>query len=145
MGGAAPRMFAGHGVSCPYEENLRASSMGHGAFNERATQWRVITLWLSGRLLGICEAGVAHQNRLHLVRGVCNAFRVDETEAARSETLVRAGILLIVDRFATRTGRVVPLMVSTTYSEPEFLVSHVREVFCCSSRASVLRSAAGPS
>src|SRR5208282_1741206 len=107
-------------------------------------QWRVITLWLARGVLGVCEAGVAHQNRLHFVRGVRNAFRVDEAEAARSEIFVRAGILLIVDRFATGTGRVIPLMVSTTYSEPKFLVSHVREVFCCSSRASVPRSAAGP-
>ena len=53
---------------------------------------------------------------------------MNQAQAARSEILVRTGVLLIVNRFAARTVRITPSMVSSNYPESKYLVSHIKGI-----------------
>jgi hypothetical protein len=78
------------------------------------------------RLLGICEASITRQNRLHFVVVAHKSLGVNQAEAVRSEILVRARVLLTVDRFATGTVGIVVSMIPTKYPESEFPVLHTK-------------------
>ena len=58
-------------------------------------------------------ANIARKHRLHLVRVVYRSLCVNQSQAVRAEILVRTRVLLIVNRIATRTVRIIPATIST--------------------------------